>query len=637
MTYSASMEDKYSEILGKTLLYILKAVEVDDISIFYEKNSEDLLQLVLKDLEHTTKLTLFSALLIKSSHAVESTLPSSPQGPSQSMMVDEHVLSVPCSPNTSDLNISAPDTDINRNSNVTECVWNDSIHNRQKPTIAVLLYNIDFIQDVLNNIKCLIETRDIIFPVQSRWVFVSNIKTLPLQILQDKTVNKLTNVVFLGTALNSEKKLLPVVLSKQGSRFTIVSTNSMSVLTIFPNLQYKLNGLRLRVVVSSTRFIYQEGNSARKLLEAISSYLNFTYIYVLAEDGTFGLKVNDTWTGVVGHVARKEVDMSCQPLLVTTERLEVVDFVMPAIATIDTGLIYKYNSINYVTSPWMIFWIPLSDQIYLFVFISYVIIASAICYLNFAEQNSHEKGHQLIMNTFLLTFGCLFQKSTIFSYQRSSVRIIFASWWIFCVILGATYTTGLTRALIPKNAKVFTSVAGLLELSEWKYGALGNSAHIELLKTSEDVNLKMLWEAIKEVNKSDPSVLSDTYDSHIAKLNAGNYAFLAGLSKGRMRVLGQEDNCSVNIFKLDNAAYESLAIPKGSLLKYELEKAVIALNEAGLLPLLIDAASTIKECPQVPGEVQPLQFDNMKGSFVVIGIGLTVSSLVLIIEKLVKR
>ncbi|XP_063884881.1 probable glutamate receptor isoform X2 [Scylla paramamosain] len=61
-----------------------------------------------------------------------------------------------------------------------------------------------------------------------------------------------------------------------------------------------------------------------------SKALNFTIRYMLASGRTFGTKLPDgTWTGMMGLVAREEVDLGAAPIAMSPIRAEVADFTIP--------------------------------------------------------------------------------------------------------------------------------------------------------------------------------------------------------------------------------------------------------------------------------------------------------------------
>ncbi|XP_030750371.1 ionotropic receptor 25a [Sitophilus oryzae] len=63
--------------------------------------------------------------------------------------------------------------------------------------------------------------------------------------------------------------------------------------------------------------------------QKISEVLGFDFEFVEPQTGTFGEKVNGTWNGVVGDLARGDTDLAITAIIMTADREEVIDFVAP--------------------------------------------------------------------------------------------------------------------------------------------------------------------------------------------------------------------------------------------------------------------------------------------------------------------
>ena len=66
-----------------------------------------------------------------------------------------------------------------------------------------------------------------------------------------------------------------------------------------------------------------------KLLKMIQSELNFNYSLVPSPDGSHGTLLNEEnyWSGQIGLLQRKELDLSIMELTFTHERAQVIFFV----------------------------------------------------------------------------------------------------------------------------------------------------------------------------------------------------------------------------------------------------------------------------------------------------------------------
>ncbi|KAK7068944.1 hypothetical protein SK128_006016 [Halocaridina rubra] len=67
-----------------------------------------------------------------------------------------------------------------------------------------------------------------------------------------------------------------------------------------------------------------------KVLEVLSSSLNFTYKQLRPLDGSWGsMAANGTWSGMVGQVVRKEADLGLGPFAITQKRFRAIDLTIP--------------------------------------------------------------------------------------------------------------------------------------------------------------------------------------------------------------------------------------------------------------------------------------------------------------------
>nr|XP_053641769.1 glutamate receptor ionotropic, kainate 2-like [Cherax quadricarinatus] len=127
------------------------------------------------------------------------------------------------------------------------------------------------------------------------------------------------------------------------------------------------------------------------LLEIFSHSINFSYKIMRPPDGGWGAKMQDgTWNGMVGMVARKEVDFGLGPFGVTAVRYEVVDYTRPVV--IDYGRIMARRGRSEV-DPWG-FVLPLAPLVWaatltaLLLLLSILFLLSKCCsYLHIRQDN----------------------------------------------------------------------------------------------------------------------------------------------------------------------------------------------------------------------------------------------------------
>ncbi|MPC29058.1 Glutamate receptor 2 [Portunus trituberculatus] len=104
-----------------------------------------------------------------------------------------------------------------------------------------------------------------------------------------------------------------------------------------------------------------------------SRALNFTY--TLASGRSFGTKLpNGSWSGMMGLVAREEVDLGAAPIAISQTRAEAVDFTMP----LWTGRVRIVSGRGELeTDPWG-FLLPLTPLVWSATLISLAVVCAAL-------------------------------------------------------------------------------------------------------------------------------------------------------------------------------------------------------------------------------------------------------------------
>ena len=67
--------------------------------------------------------------------------------------------------------------------------------------------------------------------------------------------------------------------------------------------------------------------------------------------------------------------------------------------------------------------------------------------------------------------------------EAISGRTILTSWWLFCIILAATYSGNFVAFLtVDKEKLPFTNIEELVRQSDYTFGTLGESVYETILK-----------------------------------------------------------------------------------------------------------------------------------------------------------
>ncbi|CAG2221653.1 GRIN [Mytilus edulis] len=217
--------------------------------------------------------------------------------------------------------------------------------------------------------------------------------------------------------------------------------------------------------------------------------------------------------------------------------------------------------------------------------------------------------------------------------DSSSGRTLLSFWWIFCIIMMATYSGNLIAFLtVTKEKLPFTDLSGLVAQDKYQWGIQGGAIFEQIFKTSEIPEYKKIWSGVVEYNKSDTRVLSYIGDEHIGKVLEGNYAFIVDKTFFDMTMI---DNCELAMTLAEVLQLQyAMALPNNSPFTKIFTDEIISIHESGLLQIW-----RLRHWPK-PGnckesilkESNAITLIDVQSAFYLIGIGIFVASCSLCME-----
>ncbi|KAK6165874.1 hypothetical protein SNE40_022698 [Patella caerulea] len=522
------------------------------------------------------------------------------------------------------------------------------IHKAQFPNIQILYITTDNPETESHVMKTVNDfdfnsNRTTDFRVKSKWLLL----TFPVVIKAlDEILTGLCHVTVIHHSVDGCLGVNTRV-KKENRNFWTPVPNFSRVQDIFPNVKFHFNGRRLligslpyqliRKKVINDTLVYS--GWMVDFLEDMAADLNFTYEITEPKDGSWGVKGDhNSWDGLIGQVMRREIDILYSEYLITAERNQIMDFILPPLATSSICIVYRNTGEEEET--WSSLLKPLNTTVYIMLFVSFILLSflyittETFPLLDLAlEQNrEYPKSWQICFGL----LGCLFLQAGHIHPRTSKGRYLYASWLIFCVVFAAVYTANLTSSLLVKKPKIpFTSLGELVEQKTWGYGLLKNSALQGMLEYSTDEEYRKAWKGIVRQNKTDPSVLPDEIDDLWYKVMNEKFALIA-ISAIKHTI--PQNDCQLSVIdRIVTAQHSSFAVPLNSPLKNDLERYMIRRLDTGLNLDLFDLKQS-ESCssPNPYGKVQAFSIDNIKGSFAILGIGLLLSFIGLLLENSLK-
>ncbi|XP_076363785.1 putative glutamate receptor isoform X1 [Tachypleus tridentatus] len=371
------------------------------------------------------------------------------------------------------------------------------------------------------------------------------------------------------------------------------------------------------------------------LLNTIAEHLNFSYKLVLPPDGLFGAKENGTWSGIMGMVMRKEVDMGLTALVVTYEREEDMDFTVP----------YNFEFLTFVTA------VPGFEHRALaiirpFTWQMWIVLILTLAFsgiLMNAVDNISAKVHQTSrrsLKAFWFIIGNLTsQGHHIEVAPELSVRCMAGAWLLVAVVLLAAYCGPLTsHVTFPTPLKPIDKVGELqvaVKSGAMKAGTLQGTSYFHRFMLAEDGVLKYLADKMRK----HPSWVMNDIHKGIERVLKSPYVFIHGrvVLSAHAAMLGRDRfHVSTDCFFSDTFAFP---LQDGSPLKTEFDKVIRRIWEAGLVVQWEKEQLRKYENRDLITTENPADaftLVDIQGAFILYGIGNAIALVALVVESIIQ-
>ena len=254
-----------------------------------------------------------------------------------------------------------------------------------------------------------------------------------------------------------------------------------------------------------------------EMIEEMAKRMKFDYEILLPTDNSedYGGKQPDgTWSGVIGDLVKGEIDIAVAGMTMTSEREEVVDFVAPYFDQSGISIIIREP-----VRPRSLFKFMevLRVEVWLAILAALVVTALMLWFLDrfspYSARNNKE-AHPYPCRVFTLKESFWFALTS-FTPQGGgeapkslSGRVLVAAYWLFVVLMLATFTANLAAFLTVERMQ--TTVAGLEELaqqSKINYTVVEGSPYYEYFKNmaSAEEDLYKKWKDMTLSSNADQS------------------------------------------------------------------------------------------------------------------------------------
>ncbi|XP_067669728.1 probable glutamate receptor [Haliotis asinina] len=482
----------------------------------------------------------------------------------------------------------------------------------------------------------------------SKWVFLNvDPPTLPeIQNNLDNIAIAVKEKCVSGSSVVKVSTLLWKPNGRQWSPVGNVTENGKIyptfVAPLFPNTKYILNGRKLKIGVmewgqfckltTSTNGSIMYSHVCKDLFDILGEYLNFTYELIEPPDQSWG-ELTETWSGLLGMVERNELDLSGIPYGLNLKKSKSFTF-SSILDKTECEFVYKKLSTN--DNHWMLLVSVFKWKVYVCGLLTMV---WCIALYSLIERHSVGDQHAEISacppstsESVMAAVRVPLHQGSLHLPQSRSGRIVYASWWMFCITIVAVYTGNLVAIMsVVKDRRPFKTMGELAENEDFKIILRKGSSFEDLFKNSNDSVSKKIWTKVLGTRSANIQNSLDEDHHYKMLLQTGSYAFMTGSATA-----DSLETTFNNLRRMKcgfGPLYLGLPFPLNSPLAEIFSDKLIRLYDNGVLEALTRKWYNTQREEYVPARPK-IDISNLRSVWVMCATGITVSFVMLGLECL---
>ncbi|XP_035227517.1 glutamate receptor ionotropic, kainate 5-like [Stegodyphus dumicola] len=378
------------------------------------------------------------------------------------------------------------------------------------------------------------------------------------------------------------------------------------------------------------------GGADQLILKVLSDYLPFSYDLINREDYLWG-NLDDTgnWTGMIGMMCRKEMDMALGWVATTYARHQVVDFSFPYLVdanifvTASPQLLQKDFAFvdPFQTMVWalLLFSIPLSS-ITLTLLTEYGVLSNR-------KERNFWKTWLKETETLLIMF---LSQGSYRLYRNRIVRFFLTIWSICKLILVFSYTsTLLSFLMVPAVERPLRTVQELRDAvvsGRYQFAVFKGTSHVETLMESRSGIIKDLADHIRQ----HPENMLNSHGESVYRMQREKLAVL----NMRLHFLYSASAIGLDLFHMssDNIGFNIVGVPfrKGFPYMERVNMIIHRMAAAGIYMKQINEINYYQKLkapvPPTKNNKRPLSLQDIWTSVQILIVGHLVSLICLIAE-----
>ncbi|XP_041354578.1 glutamate receptor ionotropic, delta-1-like [Gigantopelta aegis] len=359
------------------------------------------------------------------------------------------------------------------------------------------------------------------------------------------------------------------------------------------------------------------------LLEELAKIFNFSYEIGEVEENATS---RGTVPGLVGAMIRGELDLIVAPMLVSADKELVIDFTFPFFHDVSVGV---FRMPDPEKSKWLTLIKPFKWEVLACIGVSLVTSTILLTIIQMTQRlEKPGKLGEVFQSCLWYIYGALLSHGCSLDPATLSGRILVGFWWLFCLVISASYSGILIAFLtVERQTPPLHTLADLVAQEDYSWGTLGGTAMLDEYHKSTQTDIKALVRGLSQTGES--------MDEHKKRVLDGSYVFFGDRET---LVTWTRQHCDLAILDESFSPFKfSVGLPKNSPYTDLFSKRIIDIQSGGLMEIWKKHWWPQRNlCVNLSNaRNRPIQLSDLQSIFYVAIIGLVLASVILITEKLV--
>ncbi|XP_067682751.1 glutamate receptor ionotropic, kainate 5-like [Haliotis asinina] len=375
-----------------------------------------------------------------------------------------------------------------------------------------------------------------------------------------------------------------------------------------------------------------------QLLQELAKQLNFSYRLVEPKDKEWGRILNGSWTGLVKLLSNGEVDMIVAPMTMTESRATVIDFTVPYFYANSALILSKQDPHKWLTLLYLF-----RHEVLLCILVS-LIFSTVFLFLieevTPVRSGADDRPTEMLSrygNILWYHFGALMANGGPYLPKTESGRTVVSCWWLFTVIMAATYSGNLIAFLTDGRQKPpFSSLDEMVQQDTYKWGFVGGTSLVTLFQESNISVYQSVWQRAEKLATNNPDWLSQDGDKHLRRAAESHYIYIA--EETPLMMWDDPRRCHLEMLseKFRPIQY-AVGLPKNSEHSHDFSQQILKVFESGLLELWWNRLKPKHQCEPPSRKAKRVDFLALQSAFYGAVVGVAMALLVLVFEVIKKR